>query len=430
VCGLLCGLRELLKSQILHRFAMSLHSQLQLIEQTWRTGQHSLLPSLQALFVQSHHDAALAWNDLAWLRLRLSSPSHEPTQAVLAESEALEMLLRAYALRADCWQALDGLCDVYLRRGEERQARQWACASLDAKHALALKVGGAPPTEMARRYANVPSDLKVVAFSLFGREAFYAESAVRNAQDVARFYPGWICRFYVGSGVSATVKARLHQAGAEVVMPPQAQAQLPGTVWRFMAIDDLRVSTVLFRDADSLITLREVQAVQQWLTSECSYHVIRDHLMHSELILAGLWGARTKNLRGVGQALLEYFSKPFHATHADQHFLREWVWPRIWRDVLQHDASPAWHAPQMPVPIAIAPDMQEHIGHAPTQWTYLHPDAQHTARDMLNYQLLDEKEQVLGEYVAARSESGYAVRLPPHVIELLQTGHWRLNALH
>lgn len=213
-------------------------------------------------------------------------------------------------------------------------------------------------------------------------------------------------------------------------MPPQAQSQLPGTVWRFMAVDDLRVSTVLMRDADSQITAREVQAVEQWLASEHSYHVMRDHVMHSELILAGLWGARTKNLRGLGQALLEFFSKPFHATHADQHFLRDWVWPRICSDVLQHDAALDWHAPQTPEPIAIAPDQQEHIGHAPTQWTHLHPDAGHITRDALNYQLLDAKGQVLGEYVAARSESGYAVRLPPHVIELLQTGQWRLNALH
>jgi hypothetical protein len=408
---------------------MSLHSQLQLIEQTWRSGQHALMPSLQDLFVKSHSDAALAWSDLAWLRLRLPAAGGGDQQSLLEASQLLE---RAHALRQDCWQALDGLCEVHHRLGHEDLARHWGRLALDAKHHMAISAGEPQPSEMARRYANVQSELRVVAFSLFGREPFYSEAAIRNALDVARFYPGWICRFYVGHDVSQAVKSRLNQAGAEVVMPPQAQSSLPGTVWRFMALDDLRVKTVLLRDADSQITEREVLAVQQWLGSGAPAHVMRDHWIHSELMLAGLWGAHTRSLRGVGDALREYFSKPFHNTHADQHFLRDWVWPRIWRDVLQHDSAHAWHAPDM----AAALDFprgpladEEHVGHAPTQWTQLDwPATTGEPPHVVQLQLKDAQDQLLGDYAVQRHNEAYALRLPPHVIQAIEAGQWRLNA--
>jgi hypothetical protein len=408
---------------------MSLQSQLQLIEQAMKSGQQNVLPALQQLFVQSHADAALAYSDLAWLHLQLALG--EPMQA---EREALALLEKAQSLRGDCWQALDGLAQVHHRLGDAVQAKQWTRAALQAKHDQALQATpNAQPSELARRYWRVESSLKVVAFSLFGREAFYAEAAVRNAQDVARWYPGWVCRFYVGAEVSSAVKRRLREAGAEVVMPPQAQTHLPGTVWRFMALDDLRVKTVLLRDADSQITEREVLAVQQWLVSDCQAHVMRDHAMHSELILAGLWGAQTQSLRGIGQALLDFFSRPFHATHADQHFLREWLWPRIWQDVMQHDGCTRWHTEGMPAALDFPRALragEEHVGHAPTQWSQLNwPESSGEPPPVLDWQLLDAQGTLLGEYKALRHGQAYPLRLPPHAVQAIETGQWRLNAI-
>jgi hypothetical protein len=408
---------------------VSLQSQLLLIEQTLHAGQSSLLPALKNLYVQSHSDAALAWSDLAWLRLRTGSHSELP-----APHEALSLLQQAVAIRGDCWQALDGLCEVYHQLGDSVQSVLHGRMALNAKHALALSSGAnTQRSAMAKRYWNVQSELRVVAFSLFGREAFYAETAIRNAQDVAHWYSGWICRFYVGADVSAAVKQRLHQAGAEVVMPPQAQAHLPGTVWRLMALDDLRVKTVLFRDADSQITEREVLAVDQWLASNVSAHVMRDHPQHSELILAGLWGAHAQSLRGVGDALLDFFSRPFHPTHADQHFLRDWAWPRIWQSVMQHDSALQWHASEMPKALHFPREChagEEHVGHAPTQWTTLNlPDHLPSMPAALTVQLLTSEGQLLGDYVVQRGSASYALRLPPHAISALESGQWRLNAL-
>jgi hypothetical protein len=411
---------------------MSLQSQLLLIEQHLRFADKSLLPALQTLYVQSHPDAALAWSDLAWLWLH--TPAQDAQSSLYEASQLLEQALR---VRADCWQAHDGLCEVHHKLGHTSAALHYGQLSLDAKHALAMQPDAqdgsvGQPSAYARRYWNVRSDLKVVAYSLFGREAFYAEAAIRNAQDVRHWYPDWICRVYVGSEVSSAVKQRLKAEGAEVLMPPQAQAHLPGTVWRFMALDDLRVKTVLLRDADSLITEREVKAVEQWLASDCHAHVMRDHPLHSELMLAGLWGAQTQSLRGVGDALLAFFKKPFHPTHADQHFLREWVWPRIYRSVMQHDSAFQWQASAMQATQDFPRSLQsneEHVGHAPTQWTQVNFPGDQAARpDVLHVQLHTAQGELLGDYLLANNAGQYPLRLPPHVITKIEAGQWLLTA--
>ena len=44
---------------------------------------------------------------------------------------------------------------------------------------------------------------------------------------------------------------------------------------------------MLSRDVDSNISEREVAAVKQWLNSDASFHVMRDHPQHGVFILAG-----------------------------------------------------------------------------------------------------------------------------------------------
>lgn len=108
---------------------------------------------------------------------------------------------------------------------------------------------------------------KIIAFSLFGGSSAYCEPAVMNTEISAKIYPGWLCRFYVDGSVPQTIIQRLQDNGAEVVKVDAALQNWPGTMWRFLAMDDPEAAYVLFRDADSVISWREAAAVQQWLES-------------------------------------------------------------------------------------------------------------------------------------------------------------------
>ena len=57
--------------------------------------------------------------------------------------------------------------------------------------------------------------------------------------------------------------------------------------WRFLPLLDDMVDMFMSRDADSLILQREVDAVQEWLSSDKAFHIMRDHGLHCIAMLGG-----------------------------------------------------------------------------------------------------------------------------------------------
>jgi len=57
--------------------------------------------------------------------------------------------------------------------------------------------------------------------------------------------------------------------------------------WRYLALMDPQVDRFMARDIDSEINLREQAAVNEWLHSNHTFHVMRDHQFHSYAIMAG-----------------------------------------------------------------------------------------------------------------------------------------------
>ena len=62
--------------------------------------------------------------------------------------------------------------------------------------------------------------------------------------------------------------------------------------WRFLPTIDAQVSHFMSRDLDSLISKREVAAVEEWLQTRKSFHIMRDHPQHLAEIMAGMWGMK------------------------------------------------------------------------------------------------------------------------------------------
>ena len=65
-----------------------------------------------------------------------------------------------------------------------------------------------------------------------------------------------------------------------------------GMLWRFSPIADPLVAEFHSRDLDSRPTEREWAAVEEWLRSNRTFHVMRDHYSHKVAMLGGLWGMR------------------------------------------------------------------------------------------------------------------------------------------
>lgn len=206
-------------------------------------------------------------------------------------------------------------------------------------------------------------DKNIIAFSLFGADSKYCETAVLNVIEQPQVYPHWTCRFYIDESVPQSVVERLIAAGAQV-KPVDAQTHgWPGPMWRFLALQDEHLHRVLFRDADSVISVREAEAVQEWVSSECRFHAMRDSGTHTELLLAGLWGVVVGALPPLQRLTQAFFGAQLESQHfADQYFLRQYVWPYARQSLMQHDSvfgfMQARPFPGGPMPIDF------HVGYA------------------------------------------------------------------
>ena len=180
----------------------------------------------------------------------------------------------------------------------------------------------------------------LISFSLFGDRARYCEMALLNCEAAARHLPGFVCRFHVDATVPEHVLGRLRERGAEVVTVSGDAAGFPGTFWRFLPLDDVDLDRVLVRDVDSIVDAREAWCVEEWTRSGMPFHVIRDDCCHTELILAGLFAARSGVVRDVAGrigAFLASLGGQSPERYADQLFLRTWVWPAVRGGILTHD---------------------------------------------------------------------------------------------
>jgi protein O-GlcNAc transferase len=199
---------------------------------------------------------------------------------------------------------------------------------------------------------------KVISFSLWGTETKYTEGAIKNIDLCKKFYPGWVCRFYIDNTVPDKILNTLNENSEIALMDNSLGYQ--GLGWRFQVAWDSSVDISIIRDCDSRLSRREAEAVKEWEDSEFPFHIMRDHPQHRIEILGGMWGIKKgcvpnfeelytiwrnslrsgNNLRG-----------PFFGS--DQVFLRSEIWPLIRERNLAHDEYFRYTGREKPFPSPI-----------------------------------------------------------------------------
>ncbi len=176
----------------------------------------------------------------------------------------------------------------------------------------------------------------VVAYSLWGDKPIYWVGAKRNIELAKKYYPGWVCRFYIEKNCKEDLIESLRDDNVEIILV-NSKNSFDGSFWRFWAAVDLDVDIMLSRDADSRITEREVAAVNEWLNSNKDFHIMRDHPYgHGRPILAGMWGCRNKILQKVNFVSLINNWENFSYYGCDQDFLGQVIYPLIKNNAIEH----------------------------------------------------------------------------------------------
>lgn len=179
--------------------------------------------------------------------------------------------------------------------------------------------------------------MKIISFSLWGTNPKYTVGAIKNAKLAKDLYPDWVCRFYCASDVPNPIIFQLEEIDDTEVVLTNKQGCWKFATERFLAIDDNDVEAVMFRDTDSRLNIREKEAVNEWLASGATLHIMKDHPWHGGFpILAGMWGMKTKNIKIKMSQLMQKY-KNTDQYHYDQIFLKDYVWPLYNNDFIAHD---------------------------------------------------------------------------------------------
>lgn len=143
--------------------------------------------------------------------------------------------------------------------------------------------------------------MKYLSFSLWGDKPMYNVGAIKNAELSKTIYPDWKMVVYYDNTVPNETINSLNEL--DVLTIDVTKKNIYGMFWRFFAVDLPDSEYAIFRDLDSRITLREKMAVDEWIESGKSLHVMRDHPAHripygndSLGILGGMWGIKSKTL--------------------------------------------------------------------------------------------------------------------------------------
>jgi len=182
-----------------------------------------------------------------------------------------------------------------------------------------------------------PSGRDVISFSLWGPAPFYSYGAMINLVLARDIYPGWSCRFYVDAAVPPACTAFLRDHGADV---RRIEDEYPavGLFQRFLVMNDPTVGRFLVRDCDARLSAAEADLVAQWIDSGRPFHVVRDHVLHNELMIGCTWAGRTDCGIDIVALMRRYFTQGPTAKYGhDQRMLGLLLWPLIRDRCLVHD---------------------------------------------------------------------------------------------
>lgn len=346
--------------------------------------------------------------------------------------EAYDHFRRATDLAPDNVNLLDGLTEVCGHLGRLDEVKVYGVRSLQIKDQQACANNRPLPLPALRPMSNDPKR-NVIAFSLFGANPRYCETARINAEYARSLLPNWTCRFYLDQSVPSPVRAALSQAGVEVYLVNQAaQEQLSGLMWRFLVMDDQGIDRFLIRDADSLISTREVAAVNDWVASGRHFHVMRDAFSHTELVLAGMWGGCTGVFTNMHQRMADFMRKGNYLGQrvVDQHFLRAEVWPTIKQSLLSHDSVfgyadgqdfPAHEPHGLGVGFHVGANLAAFKIEGRVQATGVMPQP-----EALSWSIIDQQGQVVCSYPAEVKGDSWSAYIPQPYALKINAGEWRV----
>lgn len=178
---------------------------------------------------------------------------------------------------------------------------------------------------------------RVISFSLWGSKPQYLVGILRNVDMARIFYPDFECWVYIHKDtVPEDIDTQLRtRDNVKIIYKNGDLSLVKPMMWRFESIDDLEVEINMSRDCDTKFILREKLAVEQWISSGKTFHIMRDHPLHKAYIMGGMFGTRKIPNLPLWRTVMESYEQTGNYMY-DQNFLRDCIYPFIREDSIIH----------------------------------------------------------------------------------------------
>ena len=169
--------------------------------------------------------------------------------------------------------------------------------------------------------------MKVFSFCIYGTERNYYDGLLENIQIIHEYFPDFEIYIYKGICDSEWI----FEENCKVIDTHKEGAI--NMLYRYLPIGFADIGFI--RDTDSRITERDRWCIQEFLKSDKSYHIIRDHYWHKEPIMGGIFGWKK-------QIDIDLSLDSVIGYSQDMTYLKEHLYPLIKSDSLIHTNNHAF----------------------------------------------------------------------------------------
>lgn len=194
-----------------------------------------------------------------------------------------------------------------------------------------------------------------ISFSLFGYKgdlsdgypfASYMRGLSFNLKMAEIIYPSWRVHLFVDRTTYEAFKPYFdyHVEGERLDLFIDEPSQLCEMMLHRMIPVFLKYDRVLCRDVDSLLSYRERQAVEYWISTGRVVHAMTDSVSHTVALMGGMIGFMCKEFRDIigAHSYSEFLNLgrnqkiDYNKKGADQEFLNRVIHPKIAHTMVEH----------------------------------------------------------------------------------------------
>jgi len=187
---------------------------------------------------------------------------------------------------------------------------------------------------------NIEYHRKIISFSIWGDSEIYNYGLVENVLNIKKYLPEFMVYIYYNNTILDKI-FNLFQNMENVVLIYIDNTHLKASnmLWRFKPCFYSN-SIVFVRDTDSLINIRDITSMNEFINSKFNFHSIKDSIHHIKYkILGGMWGCKngllnTNNYRN----LYNHFKYLEDIRGVDQDFLEN-IYDMEYKNILLHTTT-------------------------------------------------------------------------------------------